>query len=247
MFKATWQSWKNTLISQWENYNKTLKYWSHTCFEEFSYVFLIQHPFARGFHHFPYRECQKNLLGFVRYNCKLQVSKLRTITLPLGQKTSRLGALFSFLVSYRRFLLLKNLRYQFKRKKEGPFHFKPLINNWKLIFWGRVWRQLCLLATILGIRSNIIAKIDEICLNLHRDASYPGFSLHQEIGKKQILACSYWKCQWALMKCNYKNKPSHVDNAKGNGVRSETYRTLQMFLGTHSIGHLPTCHICHLM
>jgi hypothetical protein len=124
----------------------------------------------------------------------LQVSKLRTITLPLGQKTSRLGALFSFLANYRRFLLLKNPRYQFKGKKEGAFHLKPLISNWKLVFWGRVWRQLCLLAAVL-VRSNIVAKIDEICLNLRRDARYPGFSLHQEIREKQILACSYWKCQ----------------------------------------------------
>jgi hypothetical protein len=37
------------------------------------------------------------------------------------------------------------------------------------------------------------------------------------------------------MKCSYKNKFSHVDNAKGNGVKSEPHRTLQMFLGTYSI------------
>jgi hypothetical protein len=35
----------------------------------------------------------------------------------------------------------------------------------------------------------------EICLNLRRDARYPGSSLHQEIEKNEILACSYWKCQ----------------------------------------------------
>jgi hypothetical protein len=37
------------------------------------------------------------------------------------------------------------------------------------------------------------------------------------------------------MKCRYKNKFSHVDNAKGNGVRSEPHRTLQMFLGTRAL------------
>jgi hypothetical protein len=94
-----------------------------------------------------------------------------------------------------RFLLLKNPGYQFKGKKEGAFHLKALISNWKLVFWGRVWPQLCLLAAVLGVRSNIVAKIDEICQNLRRDARYPGFSLHQEIGKKQILACSYSTCQ----------------------------------------------------
>ncbi len=163
--------------------------------ESFACVLLIQLQFVRGFHYFPYRECQKNLLGFVKYNCKLQVSKLPTVTLPLGQKTSRLGTLFSFLVNYRQISTFEKPGYQFKGKKEGPFHLKPLISNWKLVFWGRVWRQLCLLAAVLGVHSNIVAKIDEICLNLHRDARYPGFSLHQEIGKKQILACSYWKCQ----------------------------------------------------
>jgi hypothetical protein len=49
------------------------------------------------------------------------------------------------------------------------------------------------------------------------------------------------------MKCSYKNKISHADNAKGNVVRSEPHTTLQMFLGTYSIGHLPTGHISHLM
>jgi hypothetical protein len=82
--------------------------------ESFACVFLIQLQFVRGFHYFPYRECQKHLLGFVRYNCKLQVSKLRTITLPLGQKTSRLGALFSFLAKYR----------QISKGKKGGFSFK---------------------------------------------------------------------------------------------------------------------------
>jgi hypothetical protein len=94
-----------------------------------------------------------------------------------------------------RFLLLKNPGYQFKGKKEGAFHLKPVISNWKLVFWGRVWLQLCLLAAVLGVCSNIVTKIDEICLNPRRDARYSGFSLHQEIGKKQILACSYWTCQ----------------------------------------------------
>jgi hypothetical protein len=162
--------------------------------EKFAFVLLIQLQFARGFHSFPSsRECQKSLLGFVRYNCKLNVSKLQTISLPLGQKTSRLGAPFSFLFwrIIARFLLLKNPGYQFKGEEEGGFHLKPLISNWKLVFWGRVGLQLCLLAAVLGVCPNIVAKIDEICLNLRRDACYPGFSLHQEIGKKQILACSY--------------------------------------------------------
>jgi len=73
---------------------------------------------------------------------------------------------------------LKNPGYQFKGKKEGAFHLKPFISNWKLGFWGTVWQQLCLLAAVLGVPSNIVAKIDEICLNLCRDARYPGFSLH---------------------------------------------------------------------
>jgi len=215
--------------------------------ESFACVFLIQLQFVIGFHYFPYRECQKHLLGFVRYNSKLQVSKLRTITLPLGQKTSRLGALFSFLANYQQISTFEKPWLPIQREKKGAFHLKPLISNWKLVFWGRVWRQLCLLAAVLGVHSNIVAKIDEICLNLRRDVRNLGFSLHQEIREKQILACSYWKCQWALMKCSYKNKISHVDNAKGNVVRSEPHRILQMFLGTYSIGHLPAGHISHLM
>ncbi len=40
----------------------------------------------------------------------------------------------------------------------------------------------------------------EICLNLRTDVRYPGSSLHQEIEKKEISTCSYWKCQSPVCK-----------------------------------------------
>jgi len=96
--------------------------------ESFDWVLFIQLQFARGFHSFPSRECQKSLLGFVRYNCKLHVSKLRTITLPPGQKTSRLVAPFSFLANYRQISTFKKktLATNSKGKKRGPFIWNRL-------------------------------------------------------------------------------------------------------------------------
>jgi hypothetical protein len=90
----------------------------------------------------------------------LHVSKLRTITLPPGQKTSRLVAPFSFLANYRQISTFKkNPGYQFKGKKDGAIHLKSPVSDWKLFFLGRVWRQLCLLAAVLRVRSKNVADL----------------------------------------------------------------------------------------
>jgi hypothetical protein len=83
--------------------------------ESFAWVLLIQLQFVRGFHYFPCRECYKNFLGFVRYNCKLQVSTLRIVTLQLRPKTSRLGALFPL---------------------ETVIELSPNFYFWKTLAWG---------------------------------------------------------------------------------------------------------------
>jgi hypothetical protein len=109
----------------------------------------------------------------------LQVSKLRTITLPLGQKTSRLGALFSFLGYYRQIFTFEKPWLPIQREKRGGFSFKTSYKQLEIDLLGE--------GVVLGVCSNIVVKIDEVCLYLRRDARYPSFSLHQEIRKKQIL------------------------------------------------------------
>jgi hypothetical protein len=54
----------------------------------------------------------------------LQVSKLPTITIPLGQNTSRLGALFSFLANYRQISTFEKPWLPIQREKRGGFSFK---------------------------------------------------------------------------------------------------------------------------
>jgi hypothetical protein len=54
----------------------------------------------------------------------LQVSKLPTITIPLGQNTSRLGALFSFLANYPQISTFEKPWLPIQREKRGGFSFK---------------------------------------------------------------------------------------------------------------------------
>ncbi len=58
-------------------------------------------------------------MGFLRYKCKFKISKLRTISLPLGQKTTRLLAPFSFLVIYRSISTFKRPWLPIQREKRG--------------------------------------------------------------------------------------------------------------------------------
>jgi len=104
--------------------------------ESFTCVLLIQLQFARGFHSFPSRECQKSLLGFVRYNCKLNVSKLRTISPPLGQKTNRLVATFSFLANYRQISTFRKPWLPVQRAKRGGFSFEIVYKRLEIVFFG---------------------------------------------------------------------------------------------------------------
>ncbi len=158
-------------------------------------VLLIQFQSARGFHSFPSRECQKSLLGFVRYNCKLNVSKLRTISLPLGQKTSRLVAPFSFLVNYRQISIFSKPWLPIQREKRGGYSLEIIYKRLEIVFFGE--GVATIMSTGYSSKSSFkdCRRPGEICLNLRRDVRYAGSSLRQEIEKNEILACSYWKCE----------------------------------------------------
>jgi hypothetical protein len=53
----------------------------------------------------------------------LHLSKLRTITRPLRQKTNRLAALFSFLANYRHISTFEKPWLPIQREEKGGFSF----------------------------------------------------------------------------------------------------------------------------
>jgi hypothetical protein len=104
-------------------------------------------------------------------------------------------ALFSFLANYRQISTFEKPSLPIQREKRGGFSFEIAYKRLEIVFFGE--GLVTIMSTGCSFKRSFkdCRRPGEICLNLRRDARYPGSSLHQEIEKKEILACSYWKSQ----------------------------------------------------
>jgi hypothetical protein len=66
----------------------------------------------------------------------LNVSILLTISLPLGQQTSRLAAPFSFLANYRQISIFQKPWLPIQREKRGGFSFEIAYKRLEFYFFG---------------------------------------------------------------------------------------------------------------